>query len=382
MKKLLLLFLICSSFSGLTAQKDPDLLSNFNKVNSPVLSLSYSPDGLNLLAGYNDGSGRMIHIENESYISTYSGHWKGIQAIEMANTGKFVMTAGENTVKIWTPEGKELKTFSDHTTTIWSAEIDSSGKFVVAGAFNKTFKLMNVLEGGKAEDMRGHSDVAMTVCFNRGGTKIASASGNQEIWIWDFASRKVEMKLNGPAEDVYCLDFSPDGKLLASGSKDKTIRIYELKEGKLLYILKGHTNHVIDVEFHPDGQHLLSCSFDQSIRLWEIPTARTIYSYIDHKDAVLDIAFSPDGNTFASASNDKTIKIWKYSTDLFVDYYYSSQVKLEMEGETEFLPRQKNEEKNIYDARLAKAEAMKKEIYEKYYNKYLEDLKNGTLPSH
>lgn len=381
MKKTFILFITFSAFSGLTAQKDPYLLRTFSKVNSPVLAVSYTPDGLNLLAGYNDGTGKMIRIENESYTSTFTGHWKGIQAIEMSNTGKFVMTAGDNTVKIWTPEGKELKTFSDHTTTVWSAEIDSSGRFVVAGAFNKTFKLMNVIEGGKAEDMRGHTDVAMTVCFDHGGKKIASSSANQEIWIWDLDSRKLEMKLNGPSDDVYCLAFSPDGKLLACGSKNKTVWVYDLKDRKLLSILKGHTNYVLDVEFHPDNLHLLSCSFDQSIRLWEISTGKTIYSYIDHKDAVLDLAISPDGNSFASASNDKTIKIWKLSNDIFVDYYYSRLVKSEMEGKPEFLPKQKNEEKESYEARMAKAESIKKEIYDKYYKMYLTDLKNGTLPS-
>jgi WD40 repeat protein len=222
MKKLLFILSILYGFSLLFAQKDPYLLRNFNKVNSPVLSVSYSPDGVFLLAGYNDGSGRLIRIENENYESTYTGHWKGIQAIEMASSGKFVMTAGDNTIKIWSPEGKELNTFKDHTTTIMTADLDSTGKYIVAGAFNKTFKLMDAIKGGKAEDMRGHTDVVMTVCFNRGGTKIASASGDNQIWIWDFATRQVEMKLNGQVEDIYCLDFSPDGTKLASGSKDKT----------------------------------------------------------------------------------------------------------------------------------------------------------------
>jgi WD40 repeat protein len=380
MKKLLFNLFIFTGLSVLSGQKDPYLEYSFNKVNSPVLCVSYSHDGLYLLAGYNDGTGRMIRIADEEYTASYTGHWKGIYAIEMASSGKYVMTAGENTVKIWSPEGTEMNKFSDHTTTIWSADIDSSGKYIVAGAFNKTIKIMNVLEGGKAADLRGHSDVAMTACFNRSGTKIASASGSQEIFIWDFKNRQPEMKLNGPAEDVYCLDFSPDGSLLAAGSKDRTIRIYDLRKGELLKIFSGHTNHVVDVEFCPDGFSLLSCSFDQTIRLWEIPSGRTIYTFIDHRDAVMDIAFSPDGKSFASASNDKTIKIWRFPPELFVDFYFGNRVKDETEGRQEFLPRQKNESKTDYESRVAKAGILKKEIYARYYEQYLENREKGTLP--
>ena len=381
MKKLFIIFLILYSLS-LFAQKDPYLLQNFNKVNSPVLSVSFSPDGSCLLAGYNDGTGKLIRIDNEEYISTFTGHWKGIVAIEMAKTGAFVMTAGDNSVRIWTPEGKEIKGFGDHTTTIYSADMDSAGKYVVAGAFNRTFKLMDVMKGGKAEDFRGHSDIAMTVCFNHSGTKIASASGKGELWICDFASRQVELKLIGQSQDIYCLDFNPDGTKLASGSKDKTINIYDLRAGKLISTYKGHNNWVMDVDFSPDGMHLLSCSVDQSIRLWEISTGKTIYTFIDHEDAVMDLAFSPDGKNFASASRDKTIKIWRYSPEIFVDYYYRPQVVDEMKDKPEFLPKQKSESKADFEARQAKANAIREEIYSRYYKKYLEDLKNGTLPSH
>ena len=382
MKLLINIIFLLYGFSIGAEGKDPYLIYSFNKINSPVLAISYSLDGLNLLAGYNDGIGRMIRISDESYTSTFTNHWKGIQAIEMAGSGKFIMTAGDNTIKIWSTDGKEINKFNDHTTTIWSADIDSTGRYIVAGAFNKTFKLIDAIAGGKAEDMRGHTDIVMTVCFDHGGTKIASASGSGEIWIWDFATRKVIMKLNGQAEDIYCLDFSRDGTLLASGSKDKTIRIYDLREGKLLSILKGHQGYVVDVDFSPNGLHLLSSSFDQTVRLWEIPTGKTLYTFIDHKDAVLDLAFSPDGKTFATASNDKTIKIWKYSPEIFVDFYYGNRVRSEFEGKPEFMPRQKNEAKADFELRQNKSIIIKDEIYSRFYNQYIDDLKKGTLPAY
>ena len=129
----------------------------------------------------------------------------------------------------------------------------------------------------------------------------------------------------------------------------------------------------MDVEFSKDGLHLISCSFDQTIRLWEVPTGKCLYTFFDHKGPVMDLCFSPDGKTFASASSDESVKLWNFSNEIFVDYYYSPQVVGEMQAK-EFLPKQKGESRDDYDKRKIKAAEMKKEIYQRYYEKYLVDL--------
>lgn len=382
MKKLfsLLLLLLFISRAPLFSQPDPYLLKEYKKSGSPAVCVSFSPDGKSLLAGYNDGNARIITIESGSTGEGFGGHWKGVKAVEMSRDGKFIFTAGDNTLKAWTPDGQALYVIKDMTTTIMSADLDSTGKYIVAGEFNKTFKLYDALKGEKIRDYRGHTDVAMTVCFNRGGNLIASASANGNIRVWDRETQEVLTQLSGQQDDIYTLAFSNDGHYLASGSKDKTINIYDLQKKELMQVIKGHTNQVMDVEFSPDGLHLLSASFDQSIRLWELKTGKCLYTFIDHEDAVMDIEFSPEGNTFATASFDQSVKLWNFSKEIFVDYYYSPLVIEELSA-PEFLPRQKGESKEVYEARKTKSDALRKEIYEKYYQKYLMDLKEGTLPT-
>ncbi len=373
-----LLALILSA--NLFAQPDPYLLHDLKKVNSPAVCVSYTPDGKSLVVGYNDGNARLISIEDEKYGEAFGGHWKGVKAAEMSRNGKFIITAGDNTLKCWTPDGQQIWINKEMTTTIMSADIDSSGKYLVAGEFNKTFKLFDAITGDKISDFRGHTDVAMTVCFSPDGSKIASASGNGDIRIWDRESQTLLAQLNGQSQDIYSLAFSDDGKYLASGSKDKTINIYDLQKYKLFTVLKGHTNQIMDVGFSRDGLHLVSTSFDKSIRIWEIPTGKCLYTFIDHKEPVLGVAFSPDGTTFATASFDETVKVWSFSHEIFVDYYYSPEVIEEMDNIV-FHERQKGESKDNYEKRQARAAIKKQEIYDRYYEKYMNDLKNGTLPS-
>jgi WD40 repeat protein len=380
MKRIFLLPTLALLSAILSAQPDPYLLKDFKKVNSPANCVSFSADGKSLVAGYNDGNARIINIEDESYGPAFGGHWKGVKAAEISPDGKFIITAGDNTLKCWSPEGVQLYIIKEMTTTVMSADLDSTGRYLVAGEFNKTFKLYDAPKGSKITDFRGHTDVAMTVCFNHSGSLIASADASGHIKIWDTESKQLLYELTGQKVEIYSIAFSEDGHYLASGLKDKTINIYDLQEKKLIRTLTGHTNQIMDVEFSKDGLHLLSCSFDKTIRLWELPTGKCLYTFIDHEESVLDLKFSPDGNTFASASFDQTVKLWNFSHEIMVDYYYSPNVIEEMQA-AEFLPKQKGESGDKYKARQAKSKEMKKEIYERYYQKYLVDLKNGTLPT-
>jgi WD40 repeat protein len=63
--------------------------------------------------------------------------------------------------------------------------------------------------------------------------------------------------------------FSPVGQRLASASFDQTVRLWDAHKGQELLTLKGHTNYVLSVCFSPDGQRLASASGDKTVRLWD-----------------------------------------------------------------------------------------------------------------
>jgi tetratricopeptide (TPR) repeat protein len=81
--------------------------------------------------------------------------------------------------------------------------------------------------------------------------------------------------------------YSPDGRRLATASVDQTVRLWDAATGQELLALKGHTDRVNAVAFSPDGRRLASAaggepSRDRTVRVWETewlsPEARRQYA--------------------------------------------------------------------------------------------------------
>jgi WD40 repeat protein len=68
--------------------------------------------------------------------------------------------------------------------------------------------------------------------------------------------------------------FSPDGTRLASASQDATVKVWDTAAGHEALSLKGHTGAVNSVCFSPDGTRLASASQDATVKVWSAATGQ------------------------------------------------------------------------------------------------------------
>ena len=108
------------------------------------------------------------------------------------------------------------------------------------------------------------------------------------------------------------LAISPDGRILASGSgyEDPSIRVWDAATGRLLVRLEGHTAWVCKLAFSSDGRRFISAATDQSIRIWDTGTWTEAKVLRGHWDEVHAVAISETRHLLASASKDGDLMLW------------------------------------------------------------------------
>ena len=68
--------------------------------------------------------------------------------------------------------------------------------------------------------------------------------------------------------------YSPDGRRIASASGDGTVKVWDAATGQETLTLKGHTGGVYGVAYSPDGRRIASASCDQTVKVWDAGTGQ------------------------------------------------------------------------------------------------------------
>ncbi|MCI5126067.1 MAG: hypothetical protein D3925_16745, partial [Candidatus Electrothrix sp. AR5] len=181
------------------------------------------------------------------------------------------------------------------------------GTRLASASWDNTVRLWDIASGKEMNVFTGHTDYVNSVAFSPDGTRLASASADNTVRLWDIENDKETTVFKGHTEYVFSVVFSPDGTRLASASWDNTVRLWDIESGKELTVFKGHTDHVTSVAFSPDGTQLASASGD--IRLWDIASGKELNFFRGYTDSVFSVAFSPDGTQLASASWNNTVRL-------------------------------------------------------------------------
>eukprot|EP00243_Klebsormidium_subtile_P002915 TRINITY_DN15944_c0_g1_i1.p1 TRINITY_DN15944_c0_g1~~TRINITY_DN15944_c0_g1_i1.p1 ORF type:complete len:606 (-),score=172.76 TRINITY_DN15944_c0_g1_i1:173-1990(-) len=119
--------------------------------------------------------------------------------------------------------------------------------------------------------------------------------------------------LEAHTDEVWYLQFSHDGKKLASASKDNTVIIWEVRAAndvQVLHILQGHAKPLSFVAWSPDDSLILTCGNDNKIKLWDTLSGKLRRTYDKHADPVTACAWFPDGRRFVSGGVDKCTFMW------------------------------------------------------------------------
>ena len=201
-----------------------------------------------------------------------------------------------------------------------------------------------------------HTAEILDVRFSREGDRIAAASADHTVSLWEtFGEHRNLGLLRGHKGAVTCLAWCEyeSRTLLVSGSADHTLVLWDPQTGERVRRFRGHrgivngvactrsrdgriasvsddgrvllwdcgaSRYPIDaielgypitcIEFSDDATHLILGGLDNAIHVVDLATHERRFSLLGHTHTVTSVALSHAGTRLVSAGMDDTVRIW------------------------------------------------------------------------
>lgn len=246
---------------------------------------------------------------------TYQGHGGPVMDITVAPGGQLATASFDNAVGLWSGETPEWR--DGHRAAVNVVIFLPGGGLASAG---DDFDI-RLWDGPTSRALAGHEGKITDLALSSDGTRLASASWDGRIGLWDLGASgdQATAMLTGHASGVNAVLFTPDGRGLLSAGADGTLRRWDLATGQMRIILENGFG-INKLVLSPEGDWLAYGTVDGATRVIDPETGAQIADFTLERRPILSLARDAAGSRLAAGDGEGFIMVistadWRIEKD-------------------------------------------------------------------
>ncbi|MBD2157036.1 AAA-like domain-containing protein [Leptolyngbya sp. FACHB-16] len=287
-----------------------------------VKAVCFSPNDRYLASGSYDFLIKLWDVQTGQCLQKLGGHKNVIMAMDWSLDGQVLASVDWFTVRLWqATTGRclaELETGAQAMNThiachpaqnVFALCVDGQVQLwrLDAGAITPQEKFCCT------HTLTGHRALVMYSAWHPDGRRLATASHDQTVKVWDAETGECLMTLQGNSP-MWTVLWLPDQRSVASTTSDGLLQVWDTETGQCTRTVRAHNSTIWSLIAHPARSFVATGSEEQSVKFWNIETWDCLRTFQGYDDSILTLGLSPNGQTLAAGSQDQAVRFWNLET--------------------------------------------------------------------
>ncbi|GIY83066.1 periodic tryptophan protein 2 homolog [Caerostris extrusa] len=320
-----------------------DQIHSLTLSNQKIASVSFNKTGDWIALG-SEGIGQLVVWEwqSESFVMKQQGHFNNMNCLAYSPDGLYIASGGEDgKVKIWdTFTGFCFVTFTEHASAIKDVQFCQNGKAVVSASTDGTVRAFDLIRYRNFKTYTTPEPTKFScLAVDRSSDIICAGSEESfEIYVWYLKTAHLLTVLSGHEAPISQISFSPVDLCIASSSWDKTARLWNIGGSKSIRETISLPSDGLTITYRPDGAELAIASLNGEILFFHPSTLTQTGSIEGRNDlhvgrretdlvtakkmmkaqAFTTLCYSPDGECILAGGRSKYICIYSILAKVLV----------------------------------------------------------------